>query len=244
MNSFPGSRRPLPGRDAGGHNPAEADRLVAVEGAVQLDSRKDQDALTNVAGQKRRDAMIEAAYSLFIEKGYASVSVDDIIRASKGSKSSLYKFFGSKEGILKAVVESLADDMLRQINIEIPSGKSPRETLTRIGMVLVDLALSDNAINQHRHAASHAKVFPDLAKLWYESGPKRTFEGIADFLKKETAQGRLRIDNPQRAALLFAGMIIFHDNMRLLICLPRSKRSELKEIVAEAVEVFLAAYEK
>lgn len=206
--------------------------------------RGDQEHTTNTAGQKRRTAMIEAAYSLFIEKGYASVSVDDIIRASKGSKSSLYKFFGNKEGILKAVIESLANEMLEQINIEFPAGGSPRETLTRVGMILVDLALSDNAINQHRHAVSVAKPFPDLAKLWYESGPSRSFSGIAEFLKKESDAGRLRIDNPSRAALLFAGMIIFHENMRLLVCLPRSKRSELKETVAEAVNIFLAAYGK
>jgi AcrR family transcriptional regulator len=207
-----------------------------------LHSRKDLEELPNTAGQKRRKVMVEAAYSLFNEKGYASVSVDDIIRVSRGSKSSIYKYFGSKEGILKAVVESLADDMLRQINIDFSSAKTPREALNRIGMVLVDLALSDNAINQHRHAVSHAKAFPDVAKLWYESGPKRTFDGLADFLEKESAAGRLRIADPGRAALLFAGMIIFHDNMRLLVCLPRSKRSELKEMVSEAVEVFLAAY--
>ena len=209
-----------------------------------MPSSKEPEELTNVAGQKRRGEMIDAAYSLFIEKGYASVSVDDIIRVSGGSKSSLYKYFGSKEGILKAVVESLADDMLRQINVEFPSGRTPREALNRIGMVLVDLALSENAINQHRHAVSHAKAFPDVAKLWYESGPKRSLEGIADFLGKETAAGRLRIANPGRAALLFAGMIIFHENMRLLVCLPRTKRYELKETVSEAVDVFLAAYGK
>lgn len=198
----------------------------------------------DTAGRKRRRAMVEAAYSLFIEKGYASVSVDDIIRASKGSKSSLYKFFGNKEGILKAVVGSLADEMLREIHLEFPSGKTPREALNRIGMVLVDLALSDNAINQHRHAVSHARAFPDVAKLWYESGPRRTFDGLAELLKKEAAAGRLRIADPDRAALLFAGMVIFHDNMRRLVCLPPSPRSELKKTVSEAVEVFLAAYGK
>jgi len=207
-----------------------------------LHTGKELEGLPNTAGEKRRKAIIEAAYSLFIEKGYASVSVDEIIGVSKGSKSSLYKFFGNKEGILKAVVESLADDMLREIHLEFPSGKTPRETLNRIGMVLVDLALSDNAINQHRHAVAHAKAFPDVAKLWYESGPKRTFDGIAGFLEKENAAGRLRIADPYRAALFFGGMIIFHENMRQLVCLPRAKRSELKEMVSEAVEVFLAAY--
>ena len=203
---------------------------------------KELEGLPNTAGEKRRKAIIEAAYSLFIEKGYASVSVDEIIRVSKGSKSSLYKFFGNKEGILKAVIESLAEEFLREIHLEFPSAKTTRETLNRIGMVFADLALSDKAINQHRHAVSYAKAFPDLAKLWYESGPKATMDGFADFLEKETVAGRLRIADPARAAWFFLGMIIFHDNMRRLVCLPPSKRSELKKMVSEAVEVFLAAY--
>jgi AcrR family transcriptional regulator len=194
-------------------------------------------------GEKRRKSMIDAAYSLFIEKGYSAVSLDDIIRVSKGSKSSIYKFFGNKEGVLRAVVTSLADEMLREIHVDFPSGKTPRESLNRIGMVLVDLALSENAINQHRHAVSIARDFPDVAKLWYESGPSRTMEGIAEFLRKQAAAGRLRIENPSRAALLFAGMIIFHENMRRLIGLPQAKRSELKEMVSDAVDVFLAAYQ-
>ena len=204
--------------------------------------RNQSGELTDTAGQRRRKAMIDAAYTLFMEKGYASVSVDEIIRISKGSKSSLYKYFGDKEGILKAVVESLADEMLREIHFEFPSGRTPREALNRLGLILVNLALSDNAIHQHRHAVSHAREFPDVSKLWYESGPKRTFDGIAQFLQKETAAGRLRVPDPNRAALFFGGMIIFHENMRLLVGLPRTRRFELKEMVSEAVEVFLATY--
>ncbi len=196
----------------------------------------------NAAGRKRRSEIVEAAYRLFMEKGYGSVSVDDIIRISGGSKSSVYKYFGSKEGILKAVIESLADQMLREIHLEFPSGKSPREALNRVGMVLVDLALSEEAIHQHRHAVFLASTHPDVAKLWYESGPKRGIDGLADYLAKETAAGRLRVPDPNRAALFFGGMIVFRDNMRLLIGLPPSSRSELKKTVSEAVEVFLAAY--
>jgi AcrR family transcriptional regulator len=207
-----------------------------------VQEKREREEVLNTAGQKRRRAMVGAAYRLFMEKGFAAVSVDEIIRVSKGSKSSLYKFFGDKEGILRAVIESLADEFLREIHLEFPSAKTPREALNRVGMVFADLALSDNAINQHRHAVSHAKAFPYLAKLWYESGPKRTMDGFADFLEKETAAGRLRITDPARAAWFFLGMIIFHDNMRRLVCLPPSERPEREKMVSEAVEVFLAAY--
>ena len=186
--------------------------------------------------------MIKAAYSLFMEKGYDVVSLDEIIQVSGGSKSSLYKYFGNKEGILKAVVEELANEFLEEIDFPFLPSTSPREALTRIGMVLVDLALSENAINQHRHAAANAKQFPEVGKLWFDAGPTTTMVGIANYLAKEVAVGRLRIANTTLAAHLFAGMIIFHENMRLLVCLPPSKKSELKKQVSEAVEVFLAAY--
>lgn len=207
-----------------------------------MPKRNAPEETTNTAGQKRRSAMVEAAYSLFTEKGYASVSVDEIIRVSRGSKSSLYKYFGSKEGILKAVVESLAEQMLREIRFEFHSGRTPRESLRRIGMVLIDLALSDKAIHQYRHSVSHAKAFPDVAKLWFESGPQTTLDGIAAYLEKETAAGRLRVDDPARAARLFGGMILFYDNMRRSVGLPPLKGPEQRRMVSEAVEIFLAAY--
>jgi AcrR family transcriptional regulator len=207
-----------------------------------VSEKPDSETPRNTAGEKRREAILEAAYTLFMEKGYAAVSLDDIIRISRGSKSSVYKYFGNKKGILKAVTRALADEMLDEINLSFPAGRTPREALNRIGMVLVDMALSEKAINQHRHAVSHARQLPGLARLWYESGPRQTFDGIARYLEQEAAAGRLQIANPGQAALLFAGMIIFHENMRLLVNLRPTKRSDLQQMVTEAVEVFLAAY--
>jgi AcrR family transcriptional regulator len=194
------------------------------------------------AAERRRKAMIEAAYALFVEKGYGSVSVDEIIKHSKGSKSTLYKFFGSKEGIMKAVVESLAAEMLRHISIEYPPAKNVRNVLIHIGEVLVDLALSDDAINQHRLAVSNANTFPDVAKLWYESGPKTTFDGIAEVLARENSKGRLKVENPLHAAWFFGGMLIFKENMTRLIGAPQAKKAEKKALVQEVVDGFLKIY--
>jgi AcrR family transcriptional regulator len=193
-------------------------------------------------GDRRRAAMVEAAYSLFMERGYESVSVDDIIRVAGGSKATLYKYFGNKEGILRAVVESLADEMLREFNVEFPSSQTVRESLLHIGTVLADLALSENAINQHRHAVAHARAYPGVARLWFETGPSRSIQGIAAFLERETAAGTLRIDDPMRAAWLFGGMILFRNNMRLLIGAPADRKAEMKKTVTDAVDAFIAAY--
>jgi TetR/AcrR family transcriptional regulator, mexJK operon transcriptional repressor len=194
------------------------------------------------ATEKRREAIIDAAYELFVAKGYGSVSIDDIIKIAGGSKSTLYKIFGSKEGIMKEVIASLASEMLRQIRVDYPPDKTVREVLTGIGEVLVDLALSDMAINQFRLAVANSGPFPDVALLWYESGPRTTMDGIAELLARENARGRLRIDDPMRASWFFAGMLIFRENMVRLVGAPAAERAEMTKTVEHAVEAFLKIY--
>jgi len=189
--------------------------------------------------RKRHDAILDAAWKLFLESDYASVSMDDIIHMSGGSKATLYKQFGNKEGILTAVVDRLAKQMIEGIRVPKLMGVSPREALTRFGLHLCNLALSDMAIRQHRLAVANAVEFPKLARLWFENGPDQTFNGLTDYLSEEATAGRLKIKDPARAAHMFGGMVLFYHNMRMLIGLPRPSRAEIKGIVHEAVDLFL-----
>jgi len=191
---------------------------------------------------KRKKAILDAAYSLFVEKGYGMVSVDDIIRISGGSKTTLYKLFGSKEGVLQAVVESHAKFMLEKFKIEFGGNKSTRENLEHIGEVLVDLALSENAISQFRIAVANAGPFPEAARLWYESGPSTTLKGIADFFERENSAGRLKVDDPMEAAAFFGGMILFKENMVRLIGGAKAPKKELNAMVVRAVDLTMKAY--
>jgi len=194
------------------------------------------------AAEKRRKAILETAYDLFVEKGYGSVSVDEIIKAAGGSKSTLYSLFGSKEGVMKAVIESLAEEMLDHIRVGDASGKNTREMLVSIGETLVDLALSEHAINQFRLAVANAKPFPEVARLWFNTGPRTTMEGIAEFLAEESAKGRLSVKDPLGAAWFFGGMILLRENMVRLVGAPPARRKEMMVWVREAVDVFLRAY--
>jgi len=187
--------------------------------------------------------MIEAAWKLFLEKDYASVSMDDIIRSSGGSKATLYKQFKNKEGILAAVIDRLARQMMEGIKLPNPRGVSLREALRQFGMHLCGLALSDMAIRQHRLAVGSATEFPKLAHLWFETGPNRVMNGLAQYLAGEVTAGRLKLKDPSEAAHLFAGMILFYQNMRLLIGAPPPSQSVIKSTVNEAVELFLCRYQ-
>ncbi|NOU85205.1 NAD(P)-binding protein [Paenibacillus sp. LMG 31460] len=53
--------------------------------------------------RKKRDVMMEVALTMFMEKGYEHVSVDDIIAATGSSKGTFYHYFKSKDAIISAL---------------------------------------------------------------------------------------------------------------------------------------------
>ena len=56
-------------------------------------------------GHERRLALLLSATELFLERGYDAVSLDDIVHHAGGSKASIYKYFGSKEGLFKGICD-------------------------------------------------------------------------------------------------------------------------------------------
>lgn len=50
--------------------------------------------------RKKRDVMMDVALTMFMDKGYENVSVDDIITATRTSKGTFYHYFKSKDAII------------------------------------------------------------------------------------------------------------------------------------------------
>jgi AcrR family transcriptional regulator len=49
-------------------------------------------------GARRQQAFLDAATAVFLAKGYGAATLDDVMRASGGSRATLYKQFGGRRG--------------------------------------------------------------------------------------------------------------------------------------------------
>ena len=66
-------------------------------------------------GIERRAALLQAANTLFLERGFNAVSLDDIVQVCGGSKAAIYQYFGSKKGLLGALFEYRCENFLKKI---------------------------------------------------------------------------------------------------------------------------------
>ena len=77
-------------------------------------------------GEKRKQELLKIAYGMFLEKGYESTSVDEIIEAAGIAKGTYYYYFESKEQTLEEVIDMMLDaetakaDAIMAADISIP----------------------------------------------------------------------------------------------------------------------------
>ncbi len=84
-----------------------------------------------------RDRLIESAKVLFCRYGINSVGVDAIVEQAGTAKTTLYKLFGSKDGLVEAVLNREGESWRSWFLTEIDGpGGSARERLDRIGPAL------------------------------------------------------------------------------------------------------------
>ena len=63
--------------------------------------------------QPRREHLLKTAYELFNARGYHATGIDTIMEASGVSKTTLYKYFASKEELILEVLRRRHEDLYR-----------------------------------------------------------------------------------------------------------------------------------
>ncbi|MGI2035553.1 TetR/AcrR family transcriptional regulator [Rhizobium panacihumi] len=140
-------------------------------------------------GQARHHTLIDAAAELFLEKGYAEVTIDEIILSAGGSKTNVYRQFGGKDGLLAEVVEQLCSEFLSPLS-QLELGNVERKIgLGILGRTLLRQLLQPRHVAFQRMVLATSKQFPELMAKWYQAGPRKSQAFIALFLG-ETEKAR------------------------------------------------------
>src|SRR6266699_3404658 len=86
-----------------GHN-ENGDIATKVAGTDNCSFRARRGRPCQIAEPERRQLLLDAAESVFVELGYSSASMDDIARRAGMSKKTLYRLFETKEALFAAVI--------------------------------------------------------------------------------------------------------------------------------------------
>ena len=123
-----------------------------------------------MSGRERREQLIAVGRTLFAEKGFEAVSVEEIAATAGVSKPVVYEHFGGKEGLYAVVVDREMNHLLSTISGAL-QGTHPRQLLEQAGRALFDyidaqpdgfrILVRDSPVSQQ--TGSFASLIVDVA---------------------------------------------------------------------------------
>lgn len=94
----------------------------------------------------RKKLILSSARSLFFQKGFNKVTVDEIAKSSELGKGSIYLYFNSKEEIYAQILLNDIDNFNRLISVLFEKESSASEMLTEFSRVYIDVFLNDSEL--------------------------------------------------------------------------------------------------
>jgi AcrR family transcriptional regulator len=101
----------------------------------------------------RREAIMRAAFDVFVEKGFEAATTAEIVRRAKTSKRALYELFGNKQEILTALVRYGSQQMQAPPDLPPPANREQFiATLEAFGGVFLQVFLHPERTAMYRLA--------------------------------------------------------------------------------------------
>jgi AcrR family transcriptional regulator len=185
---------------------------------------------------RTHQAIVEAALEVFRERGYEKTTVEEIVRRVEISQPTFYKYFGSKDAVLREV----AGGMLREWAQEAEAasrqeGGDTASALRRIFERIATTMLEDRALWQ---CIVLADALNPMRAPEQRDADRDATRGIAAIL----ARGQRRGEITERfSAVRLAENLVA---MQLLACLAWGvdllEGGGIEEVLAENLDVFLS----
>jgi AcrR family transcriptional regulator len=187
--------------------------------------------------------MIEAAKQLFLERGFDAVSLNEIVRRSGGSLSTLYELFENKVGVLRAVVAGEKFEGIGRIEAIVARDDDPVATLRAIAGAIHDDLLRQETIALMQVVMGESLRNPEFARSVYTLAHVPFVDMLADTFAGWNRAGKAAMPAPRLAAELFLGLILHGAQLSAMFAGPAGlSGADREERIHEATRLFLAGY--
>ncbi len=198
------------------------------------------DLKSNIRTQKKQTDILNAATQLFLERGYDAVSLDDIVELVGGSKTTLYSYYGGKEGLFAAAIQKMCRDKLGPLLAMDVTDFDPKSGLHAIGTQFLLLVSDGEGQAIFRTMISEARRFPELASTFFAAGPEATIRLLRRNIEHWQKKGLLRSGNPEIFAIQFLGVIMGNFHLKCQLGLLDSlTEKQINAWVVRGTELFL-----
>ena len=189
-----------------------------------------------------RQRIVEAAFSAFMESGFAAASTLEIATRARVSKRELYALVGSKQEMLVACIRERAKRLQMPDLPEPHDRQALARTLETFGTQLLREVSDPTVIAVFRLAIAEAVRAPEVARALNSLGVETGRAALREVMTRARSAGLVSGD-PSEMAEHFAGLL--WGNLKVSLLLRVAERPSPREIARrarDATTAFLKLY--
>ncbi|MDQ0339382.1 AcrR family transcriptional regulator [Caldalkalibacillus uzonensis] len=186
--------------------------------------------------QKRREQMIEAAVSLFIEKGFHKTTTREIAAKAGFSIGTLYEYIQSKEDVLYLVCDAIHQELEERLMPVLKEETSGRESLVLAIRRLFEIM--DHMQDQILIIYQEAKSLPADTLKYVLNREEQITAIFEQVLKKGIEDGSIDM-NPKEAKLMAHNIMVLGE-MWVFRRWALAKRFTLEEYIEKQISLILS----
>jgi AcrR family transcriptional regulator len=146
-----------------------------------------------------RNALIEAATTVLVEKGAAALSLREVAKVAGVSHAAPYRHFRDKAALLRVLAQGGFERLTAAINMAAEnSPHNPEQKLIEAGVAYVRIAVQHPEITRLMFAGT---VEPQQDHS-YLAASAASYEALLDIIREGIAQGTFRQQPPQQLVLV------------------------------------------
>lgn len=192
---------------------------------------------------RKASLILEAAFELFLARGFDPVSTDLIAKTAGVSKVTVYAHFDSKEALFAQSLRRKCAEISDRIRIPDQYSGDKFETLRCLALSFVSIFQDDSGVAMYRLVVGEIHRFPQIALAFDAAGPSEMRGRLVRLLGQIVERGELKIDDLDLACDQFMALLTGRILLDRALGLPMLPQAEIHRRVDAAIGLFLKGYE-
>jgi AcrR family transcriptional regulator len=140
----------------------------------------------------RRQAIIDAAFDEFIDRGYAATRLDDVARRAGVAKGTIYLHFKDKQALFEELVRTALVPLIGRLAAPPAAGGSIRAALENFAENFVNEVVTTRRGAIVRLIVAEGPRFPDIADFYYREVVSRGLSGMRALIELAIQRGEIK----------------------------------------------------